>query len=108
MQPEEFVYQINRLTNHQWRLLEVLIKANNGWVSRRQIAKGIDKRRLIPYDISCLQALHEGQLIDIEHIQDDTPIGYQVVYRISQQALVAIEQLNQLRQETGIPWATHQ
>jgi len=100
MQPEEFAERVNRLTNHQWKLLEVLIKANVNWATRRQIAHAIGKRRLIPYDINCLQTLEEKELINIERIHDDTPIGYQVVYRISDKTHEALEQINQLRENS--------
>lgn len=98
MQPDEFAQQVNQLTNHQWKLLEVLIKASNQWVSRRQIAQAIGKRRLIPYDIGCLQMLEERQLVNIRHVHDDTPIGYQVVYRTSEQTIAALQQINALRE----------
>ncbi len=100
MHPDEFAKQVNKLTNHQWKLLEVLIKANAQWVSRRYIAQAIGKRRLIPYDIDCLQMLQEHELAEIERVHDDTPIGYQVVYRASDQTLAALEQINQLREDS--------
>lgn len=94
MQPEEFAKRVNKLTNHQWKLLEVLIKVNGDWITRRKIAGEIGKRRLIPYDMSCLQVLEEKQLVDIQHVQDNTPIGYQVMYRASNQTMVALTQIN--------------
>jgi hypothetical protein len=100
MQPEEFAQQVNELTNHQWKLLEVLIKANATWVTRRQIAQTIGKRRLIPYDIDCLQMLEDRELVNIQKVQDDTPIGYQVVYRASDQTLAALEQINALKENS--------
>lgn len=98
MQPNEFAKQVNELTNHQWKLLEVLIKSNTKWVSRRHIAQAIGKRRLIPYDIDCLQMLEERELVYIQRIQDDTPIGYQVVYKASDQTIAALEQINEIHQ----------
>lgn len=100
MKPEEFAQQVNTLTNHQWKLLEVLIKAQGKWVSRREIAQQIGKRRLIPYDINCLQQLEERLLIVIQHIHDDTPIGYQVVYRASDETLGALKEINELRENS--------
>jgi len=97
MQPDEFAKQVNELTNHQWKLLEVLIKENDDWVNRRRIAQIIGKRRLIPYDIDCLLLLEERELVDIRKVQDDTPIGYQVVYRASEQTLAALEQINEIK-----------
>jgi hypothetical protein len=98
MQPEEFERRIERLTNHQWKLMEVLIKAEFTWMTRRQIAKEIGKRRLIPYDIGCLKTLQEMQLVDIAKVDDNTPIGYQVVYRTSEQTVTALETINELRE----------
>lgn len=103
MQPTELEQRVSKLTNHQWKLLEVLIKAGGEWVTRRHIANTIGKRRLIPYDIGCLQLLEERELVDIEHVHDDTPIGYQVVYRISESVLEALEQLNNQRHEDDSP-----
>lgn len=100
MQPEEFAKQVNELTNHQWKLLEVLIKSNATWVSRRQIAQAIGKRRLIPYDIDCLQLLEERELVDIQRVHDDTPIGYQVVYKASDQTLAALDQINRIKENS--------
>jgi hypothetical protein len=100
MQPHEFEQRVNQLTNHQWKLLEVLIKADTQWVTRRQIATAIGKRRLIPYDIGCLKMLQEKTLVDIEHINDNTPIGYQVVYRISAQTADALKQINALQKNS--------
>jgi hypothetical protein len=102
MQPDEFAKQVNGLTNHQWKLLEVLIKSNTQWVSRRHIAHAIGKRRLIPYDIDCLQMLEERNLIHIERVHDDTPIGYQVVYRASDDTLAALEQINRLKENSVV------
>lgn len=98
MDPEEFALRVNRLTNHQWKLLEVIIGAN-GWLKRRHIANQIGKRRLIPYDIDCLKILEELELIYIRQIQDPTPIGYQVVYRVSDKTLEALEQIQAVRQQ---------
>ena len=97
MQPNEFAKQVNELTNHQWKLLEVLIKANAQWVNRRRIAESIGKRRLIPYDIDCLKLLEKRSLVNIKKVDDNTPIGYQVVYRASAQTLAAIEQINTIK-----------
>lgn len=99
MQPDEFAARVNRLTNHQWKLLEVLIQANMKWVTRRQIANTIGKRRLIPYDIDCLKTLEEFELVNIEQVHDDTPIGYQVVYRVSEQTMSVLEEIHRLRQQ---------
>ncbi|MEL6272149.1 MAG: hypothetical protein AAFU54_18695 [Chloroflexota bacterium] len=102
MQPDEFAQQVNELTNHQWKLLEVLIKAGATWTSRRQIAQTIGKRRLIPYDIDCLIQLEQRELINIEKVHDDTPIGYQVVYRVSDQTIAALEQINALKEDSVV------
>lgn len=93
MTPTEFTAHVSKLTEHQWRILEVLIQTHDQWNSRRQIANAIGKKRLIPYDIGCLQALVNMNLIDIQHVHDDTPIGYQVMYRISQQTVSALTQM---------------
>jgi DNA-binding response OmpR family regulator len=100
MQTHEFEQRIDQLTNHQWKLLEVLIKADSQWVTRRQIATAIGKRRLIPYDIGCLKMLQEKELVDMEHINDNTPIGYQVVYRISVGTATALKQINKIQENS--------
>ena len=46
---------------------------------------------------------------DIEHVHDDTPIGYQVVYRVSEQTLAALEEINRLKQsESDVAWSTNE
>jgi hypothetical protein len=97
MQPEEFSQRVSDLTNHQWKLLEVLIQAGNEWVTRRQIAHTIGKRRLIPYDIGCLEALEEQELVNIDRVADTTPIGFQVVYRVSDKTTAAHKQIHLMK-----------
>ncbi len=101
MQPSEFAQRVNQLTNHQWKLLEVLIGASGEWVNRRHIADHIGKRRLIPYDIACLQTLESHELINVQRVHDDTPIGYQVVYRASDKTVSALAQLQTIRTQNG-------
>jgi hypothetical protein len=100
MKPEEFEDRVERLTNHQWKLMEVLIKADSEWVTRRHIAREIGKRRLIPYDIGCLKLLEENALVNIAKVQDNTPIGYQVVYRISEGTATALAKINEMQQNS--------
>jgi hypothetical protein len=81
------------LTRHQLRLLETLYKLGDQWVTRGQIARALQKRCLVPYDIEILdmfirEGIAEGAtkpfvspITDIAHI-----------YRISEDVAELVEQ----------------
>lgn len=77
----------SRLGRQSDVLLSVLRDASGDWLSRSDIAKLLEKRKLSSYDIAMLEVLQEKGLIEITHRDNRTPIGYEFVYRIREQAL---------------------
>jgi predicted transcriptional regulator len=73
-----------RLDKHVNTLMEVLGRKPGEWVTRSDIAKALEKRRLSSYDIAMLEILHNKGMIEIELRDNRTPIGYEFVYRTSQ------------------------
>jgi hypothetical protein len=72
---------ISRLTEHSDRLLEVLKQRPGEWVSRSDIARILEKRKLSAYDIAMLEILEHQGVIEIKHRDNRTPIGFEYVYR---------------------------
>ena len=68
-------------------LLRVLKETPEDWLTRSDIARLLEKRKLSSYDIAMLEVLQEKGLIEIEHRDNRTPIGYEFVYRITEQGL---------------------
>jgi hypothetical protein len=61
--------------------MNILRSADGEWVTRSDIARALEKRKLSPYDIAMLEILQEKGLIEIQHRDNRTPIGYECVYR---------------------------
>ncbi len=74
-----------RLGKHVDVLMNILRLTPGEWVNRSDIAKALKKRRLSSYDIAMLEILHEKGLIEIELRDNRTPIGYEFVYRTTEQ-----------------------
>ncbi len=70
----------SRLTEQGQRLLDILQKPGHEWMSRKQIARALGKRRLTPYDIALLEILQDKGLVEIQSRANGTPIGYEWVY----------------------------
>ncbi len=77
----------SRLGKHSDILLSVLRDASGEWLTRSDIAKLLEKRKLSSYDIAMLEFLQEKGLVEITHRDNRTPIGYEFVYRITERAL---------------------
>ena len=77
----------SRLSKHSDILLSVLSELPGEWLTRSDIARMLEKRKLSSYDIAMLEILQEKGLVEIEHRDNRTPIGYEFVYRITQLAL---------------------
>jgi len=76
----------SRLSQQSDVLLNVLKEVSNEWVTRSEIAKMLEKRKLSSYDIAMLEFLQEKGLVEIKHRDNRTPIGYEFVYRATEQA----------------------
>lgn len=69
------------LSDQARRFLDV-INANAGqWLTRRQIAGLVGKKRLNPYEIAALDLLTEQKLIDRQEVKVAGAIGFQYNYR---------------------------
>jgi hypothetical protein len=77
----------SRLGKQSDLLLKVLRQTAGEWLTRSDIAKLLAKRKLSSYDIATLEFLQEKGLIEIEHRENRTPIGYEFVYRVTELAV---------------------
>lgn len=76
----------SRLDKQTDRLLNVLKDSQGEWLTRSSIARALEKRKLSPYDIAMLEVLQERGLVEIQHRDNRTPIGYEFVYRVTDEA----------------------
>ena len=76
----------SRLSMQSDRLLNVLRNAEDDWLTRSSIARKLRKRRLSAYDIAMLEILQEKGLVEIQHRENRTPIGYEFVYSATERA----------------------
>ena len=77
----------SRLSKHSDTLLGVLRDSPGEWLTRSEIARMLDKRKLSAYDVAMLEILQEKELIEIKHRDNRTPIGYEFVYRVADDAV---------------------
>jgi hypothetical protein len=77
----------SRLNEQSDRLLNVLKDAAGDWLTRSEIARMLEKRKLSAYDIAMLEILQEKGQVEIQHRDNRTPIGYEFVYRATEEAL---------------------
>lgn len=77
---------VSRLEKQTDILLNVLKDAPGKWFTRSAIARAMHKRRLSSYDIAMLEILQVQGLVEIQHRENRTPIGYEFVYRTTDQA----------------------
>ena len=70
---------LQKLTPHQFKILQLLYDANGEWLTRAKVAKGLGKRRLTPYDINCLTTLTEQNIL-AESTQPTTAPGSDFAY----------------------------
>lgn len=71
-----------RVTAHAQKLLDGFEERRNQWLTRRDIAKMIGKKRLTPYDIDLLDLLAERGLIRMEQEEGFSKEGYRWVYGV--------------------------
>lgn len=99
---------LRELTPHQIRILQAVYDGGRRWLTRANVAKALNKRRLTPYDINCLKLLAEKGIID-ESTQETTAPGsdFAYVYNMSEQMAVLIqewwEQREQQMRQNAIP-----
>jgi hypothetical protein len=74
-------YNAPPITDQALKILEVLEKRHGAWLKRKEIASGLGKRRLTPYDIELLQRLCDEGLAEMGKRPNPTPIGFEYAYR---------------------------
>ena len=70
---------LQSLTPHQKKIIQVLYDSGNTWLTRSKVAKGLGKRRLTPYDITCLTTLAETGILEAA-TQETTAPGSDFAY----------------------------
>ncbi len=71
-----------RITAHGYKLLEGLERRRNQWLTRKEVALVIGKKRLTPYDIALLELLAEQGRIDIDQQEGYSRDGYRWIYGV--------------------------
>lgn len=69
-----------RITRHAQRILH-LIRATEGWITRRELADHLGKNRLNPWEQALLQKLCDEGLIEIERRLREDEITLEYIYR---------------------------
>ena len=68
------------------RIVAALKTQPTTWFTRRDIARALGKRQLSPYHLTLLEKLKNKGLIEVSHRPNETPIGYEWLYRVSSKA----------------------
>jgi len=71
-----------RITAHAEKMLDGFNKHRNEWLTRKDIAVMIGKKRLTPYDIDLLELMAERDLIRMEQEEGYSREGYRWIYGI--------------------------
>ncbi len=72
----------NRITAHAQKILDAIHKRRNQWLTRAQIAQGLGKRRLTPYDVTLLDFLTDSGHIQSKKEEGYSREGYRWVYGV--------------------------
>ena len=72
----------SRITAHGYKLLEGLERRRNQWLTRKEVALVIGKKRLTPYDIAMLELLAEQGHIDMDQQEGYSRDGYRWIYGV--------------------------
>ena len=70
-----------KLTEHAQSLLDFIRTQGGEWVTRSDLAKHQDKKRLNVWDVKLLSDLAEADLIETRQVDAPGPIGYEWQYR---------------------------
>jgi len=71
-----------RITAHGFKLRDAIETRRNQWLTRKDVAVLIGKKRLTPYDIDMLALLAENGHIRVEQQEGFSREGYRWVYGI--------------------------
>lgn len=93
MDVHKFDEFIRKLTPHQRKILQLMYDAEGDWLTRAMVAKRLNKRRLTPYDINCLNMLAEENILMME-TQPTTAPGsdFAYIYSMSDQIADTLQQ----------------
>jgi len=69
-----------RITEQAEKLRGAIEKQPNRWLTRKQVANAIGKKRLTPYDIDLLEILADRGLIKMQQEEGYSRDGYRWVY----------------------------
>lgn len=64
MEFHELDVRMQVMTPHQMKIIQAIYNAGGNWLTRSKVAKSLGKRRLTPYDITCLQMLSDNSIIE--------------------------------------------
>lgn len=64
MEFHELDARMQEMTPHQLKIIQAVYDAGGNWLTRSKVAKALGKRRLTPYDITCLQMLTDIKIIE--------------------------------------------
>lgn len=79
----DFEQHLFALTEHQRKILDIIYAAPTGWMTRLELARAMGKRRLNPYDMSCLDLLAEQGLIEVSQRPSRAPhVEFAHIYRV--------------------------
>lgn len=98
------VYQLDaylqKLTQHQRKILQLMYDAGGEWLTRAMVAKRLGKRRLTPYDINCLTMLAEDKILAID-TQPTTAPGsdFAYIYTMPDDMAEVLQEWSEMRDE---------
>jgi hypothetical protein len=64
MDISELDAHIQSMTAHQLNIIQVMYDSEGDWLTRSKFARQLGKKRLTPYDITCLKMLTEMGIIE--------------------------------------------
>jgi predicted transcriptional regulator len=105
---QEISVHLNLLTQHQLRLLQIVYESGERWLTRAQVAKGLNKRRLTPYDINCLRLLAEKGIVQEGQQETSAPgSDFAYCYNMTDYTAELVQQWSEVRarqlRETFVP-----
>lgn len=76
------------------------------WTTRDQLAKGLNKNRLTPHDISLLERLAADGLVETKKRDRPGRIGYEYIYRLYADIHRGINYLRAFQRSKSIKFST--
>lgn len=91
---------LRKLTPHQMKIIQIMYDAENEWLTRAMVAKRLEKRRLTPYDINCLDMLAKRDILKLS-TQPTTAPGsdFAYIYTMSDEIADLIQQWSEMKNQ---------